>query len=127
MKIIQEFTRGDGAHWGLTDWYPEKEAALRAAFESGEPFDTGWYGSKKEIASARIRMENGTLKIEVSVSDDDDTEGHGRVERALPCTMDDIAADIDKAWGAAIENQKDNWDDPNDYIGMGWVGQDGRP
>ena len=21
----------------------------------------------------------------------------------------------------------DEWEDPNDYVGMGWVGKDGRP
>jgi len=30
MTKLETFTRGDGAHWGLTDWYPENEAALAA-------------------------------------------------------------------------------------------------
>lgn len=54
METLDAFKRGDGAHRGLSDWYDEKEAALRAALEAHLPFDTGWYGSKHEIASARI-------------------------------------------------------------------------
>ena len=45
---------GDGSHHGLTNWYPKVEAAIVEALAAGQPFTTGWYGSKKEIASARI-------------------------------------------------------------------------
>ena len=54
MKLLNEFSRGDGAHCGLADWYPEQEAALKAALKAHAAFDTGWYSSKKQIASARV-------------------------------------------------------------------------
>jgi hypothetical protein len=216
MKIkLEKFAHGDGAHCGLTDWYPELEADLKFALESGQPFDTGWYSSKKEIVCARIWTLDGlVLMVEVSVSDDFDKEGYGYAERALPCTMENIASTVNQAWDEAGEDQKANanyvgykllrhtrsngvswvetylvcldgsdapggdfyskwgwqgnghkklskktrdafehfanagsvgevkigswsikswhdtppeFDDPNDYVGMGWVGQDGRP
>lgn len=69
------FNTGDyAAHWGITDLYPENEAALRAALASGEPFDTGWYGAKKEIEYARISRQgygNRILRVEVRTEIDD--------------------------------------------------------
>ena len=54
MKQLNAFQNGDGAHCGLTDWYPDGHAELEQALKEKIPFDTGWYSSKKEIASARI-------------------------------------------------------------------------
>ena len=54
MKKLEAFQHGDGAHCGLSDWYEEGEAELTAVITERVPFDTGWYSSKKEIASARI-------------------------------------------------------------------------
>ena len=109
MRTIEAFAHGDGAHCGLTDWYSEKEAALKAALESGQPFDTGWYASKKEIASARIWTLDGlVLMVEVSVSDDFDTNGMGYKERPLPCSMEDIATAVSQAWDEAIEDREGN-------------------
>ena len=76
MKILNAFQNGNGAHCGLSDWYKEGEAQLTAALAERVPFTTGWYSSKKEIASARIWSEDGVkIKVEVSVSDDFDTQG----------------------------------------------------
>ena len=58
---LDVFKSGDGAHCGLTDWYADKEAALKAALESSLPFDTDWYASKKEIASARISSDGANV------------------------------------------------------------------
>jgi len=62
----------DHAKWGVTDFYEEDETELREALRSGAPFDTGWYGVKKEIQSGRITRpkRNGKLYIEVSTSMD---------------------------------------------------------
>ena len=49
-----------GAHWGLTDLYPQDEAILRRAVENKETFDTGWIGCKKEIRWFRI-ISNGDI------------------------------------------------------------------
>ena len=59
------FDFDDWGSWGIGDFYNGNEEELRKAIESGEPFDTGWHGYKKELQSMRvIRDENG---IEVSV------------------------------------------------------------
>jgi len=112
-EILEAFKRGgDGAHRGLSDWYPEKEKALAEALASGQPFDTGWYGSKHEIASARIYSDGQAVWVEVSVSDDFDTPGSGEAlaaERSLEAVSDAI----ERAWEEAEEDQKDN----REYVG----------
>lgn len=110
MKRIKSFSKGaDGSHWGLSDIYPDKLAALEKALASGEPFDTGWYSSKKHIASARISSKDGlTVTVEVSVSDDFDTEGLGRVAASAPTSFKEVAIAIDKAWDEASDNKKAN-------------------
>ncbi len=67
----------DGSHWGLHDWYPEIEAGIKKALKRKTPWTTGWYSSKKEIASARLEFDGHTITAEVSVSDDFDTPGRG--------------------------------------------------
>ena len=108
MKNTFEGVGGDGSHCGLTDWYDEHEAALAKALAGNGDFDTGWYGSKKEIASARIVRCMGKVVVEVSVSDDFDTDGRGEGEATLPVTLDSIREAIDKAWGDANDDQKAN-------------------
>ena len=108
MKTLKEFDRGDGAHCGLTDWYPEKEAALLVALQARKPFDTGWYGSKKELASARIHSVDGiTIICEASVSDDLDTNGTGNAD-TTDWTLEAVAAAISTAWVGAEHDQRDN-------------------
>lgn len=104
------FASGDGAHCGLGDWYPEKEKALARAIRSGKPFDTGWYGSKKEIASARIYSDGKTVQVEASVSDDFDTPGMGiaQVFGAAPVSLEQVREAIYRAWDEANDNQSDN-------------------
>ena len=114
MKKLEAFQSGDGAHRGLSDWYPEKEAALRAAIDTHASFDTGWYGSKHEIASARIRSDDGqTIKVEASVSDDFDTEGRG-VNTTTKWTLEAVAAAVYAAWDEAVEDKKNN----EPYVGF---------
>lgn len=61
------FDFDDWGSWGVGDFYDGNEEELKFAIESGEPFDTGWHGFKKELQSMRVvRDENGT---EVSVSE----------------------------------------------------------
>ena len=56
-----------GAQWGVTDIYEELEKELAAAIASGAPFDTEWYGAKKEIEYARVSRErrNGPILVQV--------------------------------------------------------------
>jgi hypothetical protein len=110
-ELLKAFQSGNGAHCGLTDWYPDKEKALKRAIRSGKPFDTGWYGSKKEIASARIySMDGKTVQVEASVSDDFDTYGNGaaQVFGAAPVSLEQVQQAIYRAWDEAENNQKDN-------------------
>lgn len=113
---LEAFKSGDGSHWGLTDLYPEKEAALKAALESGEPFDTGWYGSKKEIASGRVHAhiisDGRQIVCEASVSDDFDTPGNGE-SIAEAATLEAVYAAIGRAWDEATGDQKNN----QEYMG----------
>jgi len=112
LPKLGAFRSGDGAHCGLTDWYPNKERALKRALKHQKPFDTGWYPSKKEIASARVYSVDGkTVLVEVSVSDDFDTEGMGSAMAtmgAVPVTIDAVQQAIYRAWDEAEQSQKDN-------------------
>ena len=108
-STIEAFKSGDGAHCGLSDWYPDKEKALSVALKSGKPFDTGWYSSKKEIASARIYSDDGeSVTVEVSVSDDFDTEGGGSASVSSPASLEQVRDAISRAWGEAEDDQKEN-------------------
>ena len=69
--------------WGLTDFYEESEQKLKDALASGEDFDTGWFGCKKEIRYARICRENGAVNIEVSCHMDDLYESDDLIYDAL--------------------------------------------
>lgn len=107
MNTLEAFTHGDGAHCGLSDWYPEKEAALKAAVDAHQPFDTGWYASKKEIASARISSDGNTILIEVFVSDDFDTSGDASRE-IREWSLKAIEKAISAAWDEAETDRKGN-------------------
>jgi hypothetical protein len=114
MRTLEAFRRGDGAHCGLTDWYPEHEAALKAALDAHQPFATGWYSSKKEIASARIWSDDGvTINVEASVSDDFDTNGTG-YRSTTEWTLESVAEAVDAAWDSADEDRREN----EPYIGF---------
>jgi len=105
----------DGSHWGLTDWYKEKEIALEKAIKKGNAFTTNWYSSKKELASAKIDFDGeSAFTVSVSVFDDLDTEGmavdtffcnpHSNLAEIIYM----IKNTIDRTWGKAIKNQKEN-------------------
>lgn len=117
MRTIKEFERGDGAHCGLSDWYPDKEKALLRALKSGKPFDTGWYSSKKEIASARVfTQEDGPcpgIYVEVSVSDDFDTVGKAGA-MATDRTLEAVRKAIYAAWDDALLDKEKN----EPYVGF---------
>lgn len=121
MKTLEAFQDGDGAHCGLSDWYERGEVELAAALADHAPFDTGWYSSKKEIASARIRSEDGIkIKVEVSVSDDFDTEGMGYAS-TTDWRLDVVRHLIEFAWRKAEKDRNE----AQEYEGFR-VGRDGR-
>lgn len=121
MKVLEAFQNGDGAHCGLSDWYEDGEAQLTAALADHAPFTTGWYSSKKEIASARIWSEDGIkIKVEVSVSDDFDTEGLGYASTE-EWTVSSVVQTLSQAWNRAETARDEN----QEYEGFR-VGRDGR-
>jgi hypothetical protein len=101
----------DGSHWGLSDWYVPLEEAIQTALSAGSaapPWTTGWYSSKKEIASARISFDGTHLVIEASVSDDFDTAGIGRVERSFTADIEVIRDCVGEAYELAEADRVDN-------------------
>lgn len=83
MKQIN-LTDGEYASkWRLTDFYPGAEEKLRAALASGEDFDTGWFGCKKEIRYARYTLEAGKLTVQVSSHMDDLWDSNDLIYDAL--------------------------------------------
>jgi hypothetical protein len=109
-------TWGDGAKWGVSDWYEELEAAITAALARGKSYawTTGWYSSKKEIMSACVSQRGGEIAVEVSVSDDFDTEGRGKRTIRFTKNLDRIREALDAAADAAESDRKDN----QTYIGF---------
>lgn len=77
--------------WGITDLYEDQEKALVAVLASGAPFDTEWYGAKKEIEYGRISRarRNGPILVQ-----------------ARDCSMDEALELADTAvWRASGGNK----------------------
>ena len=78
-----KFDFDDWGSWGIGSWYDEAYDALKAAVESGQPFDTGWHGWKKELESMRIvRTEHETI-VEVHSCMDEAFEGDSLIRDCL--------------------------------------------
>lgn len=64
----------DWGSWGITgdasDLYHDVREMLEKALESGEDFDTGWHGFKKELESMRVRREGEKITVYVSAEMD---------------------------------------------------------
>lgn len=103
-------TWNDGSKWGVSDWYDDLEAAITAALARGNGYawTTGWYGSKKEIASACITQRDGEITVRVSVSDDFDTEGNGERTIRFTKNLDRIRDALDGAYADARRDRRDN-------------------
>lgn len=68
---IAENTGEYASKWGISDFYEEAEQSLRDALASGEDFDTGWFGCKKEINYGQIVREDGEITVSVCCHMDD--------------------------------------------------------
>lgn len=103
-------SRATAPNGGLTDWYEEVEEQILDALKQGPGFEwtTGWYASKKEIASGQVTCRGGQIYCEASVSDDFDTEGSGSVTIPWSPEIEDIKEALGAAWQNAEYNQKDN-------------------
>lgn len=65
----------DWGSWGIGDFYDGNEELLKNALESGEDFDTGWHGFKKELESMRIIKDSGGVTVCVYADMDSALEG----------------------------------------------------
>ena len=65
------FDFDDWGSWGVGDFYNGNEEELRNAIESGEEFDTGWHGFKKEIQSMKISRGEDCIEVCVFEEMDD--------------------------------------------------------
>ena len=74
---------GYASKWGLTDFYEDAELILRDTIESGDDFDTGWFGCKKEIRYARYERNEGGFHITVEAHMDDLWDGEGLIYDTL--------------------------------------------
>ena len=103
-------TWNDGSKWGVSDWYDDLEAAITAALARGKGYawTTGWYGSKKEIASACITHRGGEITMRASVSDDFDTKGNGERTIRFTKNLDRIREALDDAYADANRDRRDN-------------------
>lgn len=83
MKEI-DITYGEYASkWGLTDFYDESAEKLKSALASGEDFNTGWFGCKKEINYAKYVKCGNYFEISVSAHIDDMYESDDLIYDAL--------------------------------------------
>lgn len=119
MKAIP--ISGDGAKWGVSDWYDEVRHAIEQELAKGprHKWTTGWYSVKKEIQAGLILCENGTITCEASVRDDFDTEGYGKRSLAFATDLDAIAAALDDALEQAEQERESN----ECYIGYKVMGK----
>lgn len=69
--------------WGISDFYEEAEKILRDVLESGEDFETDWFGCKKEINYAKIAREDGEITVTVTCNMDDLWEQEDLIYDAL--------------------------------------------
>lgn len=100
----------DGSHWGVSDWYPEVEAALVSQLALGPDvrWDSGWWTSKKECASACIGAHgNGFLHINVVTFDDFDSEGDGHQRIPWTNDLDVIRSTLNLVWDEARQSLED--------------------
>lgn len=80
---IAENTGIYASKWCISDFYEEAENALRSALESGEDFETDWFGCKKEINYGQIAREDGKITVSVCCHMDDLWEADDLIYDAL--------------------------------------------
>lgn len=100
MKEI-DITRNTGLYaskWSISDFYEEAEKDLREVLASGEDFDTGWFGCKKEINYAQIVRCEGEITVSVT------------------CHMDDLWDEQDLIYDALWETTKVEKELPQEII-----------
>lgn len=74
----------DWGSWGIGDFYDKPEALLKEALASGERFDTGWHGYKKELETMRIQRAEDKTIVSVHAYHDEWSHGDSLFYDALP-------------------------------------------
>ncbi len=102
-----DFGGGDGSKWGISDWYERLEAAIQAALDRGVEHDwtTGWYSSKKELATGRITKQGNVILCEATQDDDFDTDGQGSVEIPYTTDIEAVREAMDRAHALAEQDR----------------------
>lgn len=114
MKTIDiaENTGIYASKWGISDFYEEAEKSLRDVLNSGEDFETDWFGCKKEIHYAQITREAGKITVSVSCHMDDLWDGDDLIYDALwevTKSENELPEEIvDSIRDAAIDEQIDD-------------------
>jgi hypothetical protein len=72
----------------------------------------------KTILNALEAMEQSSRALVIAPGDD--------AFRAYK-TLSDARAELKVALYMSVPELEVEYEDPNDYVGMGWVGKDGRP
>lgn len=68
------FEFNEWGSWGVTDdrfCLYDKGVALEEALKSGEEFDTGWHGFKKELEDMRVKRTNSAIIVSVHAEMDE--------------------------------------------------------
>ena len=109
---IAENTGIYASKWCISDFYEEAENALRSALESGEDFETDWFGCKKEINYGQITREDGKITVSVCCYMDDLWESEDLIYDALWETVkseDELPEEIiDSIRDSAIDERVDD-------------------
>jgi hypothetical protein len=107
---------GDGAKWGISDWYSMVKEKIENALAKGPNYHwtSGWYSSKKEIASGKITCKDGKIICNAWCSDDFDTEGRGSIVIPFTNNLLVISYALDHAWELANENRMES----RAYVGL---------
>jgi len=109
-----EVLGGDGCRLGPSELYGDHERLLKLALEDDlQPFDTGWFGSQREIVSFRVRRSDHEVVCEASCSDDFDTEGKGEWVIHLAdrkCEVPGVDW-VEDSYDKILEALSDAWDE----------------
>lgn len=76
MNTLSTFDGEYAAKWSISDFYDENAAQLQEAIASGNAFNTGWFGAKKEIEYGLIQRDfpGDVIRVHVRCSMDSDLE-----------------------------------------------------
>ena len=98
------FDSGDWSwgKYGAGDYYHEPLEELKAALESGKPFDTGWHGFVKIGASMRVSRDEHGILVEAADAMD---EVFGEPDLIMDCLTDEESEKLTDEMIAEIQRR----------------------